>query len=59
VLSVTKTEAQAIEILFQAQSIAFSIEDKALLRDISYEMIELFGRLDIQLSSQLIALYQV
>ena len=51
-------EAQAAECLLQALNLAFSIEEKPLIRSVTYELIELLGRFDAQLTSQLIALYQ-
>jgi hypothetical protein len=38
--------------------LSFSIEEKPLIRNVTHELIELFGRFDSQLTSQLIALYQ-
>ncbi len=57
-VSVNQTEAQAMDALFQALNIAFSLENKALIREISYELVELIGRFDLQICTQLIALYQ-
>lgn len=43
----------------QAQNLAFQLDDKPLSQSISLEMIELVGRYDMNLCSQLIAFYQV
>lgn len=58
-MSINQTEAQAMESLFQALNIAFVLENKEYIRDITYEIIELIGRLDLQVCTQFIALYQV
>ncbi len=57
-VSINQSEAQAMDALFQALNIAFSIENKTLVRDISYELIELIGRFDLQICTQMIALFQ-
>lgn len=52
-------DSQALECLMQAQNLAFQLDDKPLSQSISLEMIELVGRYDMNLCSQLIAFYQV
>lgn len=51
-------EAQSMECLLQALNLAYQTQDKQILVKISYELIEITGRLDLQLCSQFIALYQ-
>ena len=51
-------DSQALECLMQAQNLAFQLNDKLLSQRISSEMIELVGRYDMNLCSQLIAFYQ-
>lgn len=58
-MSINQTEAQAMESLLQALNLAFVLENKEYIRDITYEIIELIGRLDLQVCTQFIALYQV
>lgn len=43
----------------QGLNLAFQLDDKSLSQNISLEMIELVGRYDMNLCSQLIAFYQV
>lgn len=43
----------------QAQNLAFALDDKHLSQMIAVEMIEILGRYDMNLCSQLIAFYQV
>ena len=57
-ITLNQHEAQAAECLLQALSLAFSIEEKSLIRSVTFELIELMGRFDSQFTSQLIALYQ-
>ncbi len=58
-MSINQTEAQAMESLLQALNLAFVLENKEFIRDITYEIIELVGRFDLQVCTQFIALYQV
>lgn len=58
-MSTNQYDSQALECLMQAQNLAFLLDDKSLSQSISLEMIELVGRYDMNLCSQLIAFYQV
>ena len=57
-VNLSQHEAQSAEFLLQALSLAFAIEEKRLARSVIQELIELLGRFDSLLTSQLIALYQ-
>ena len=57
-LSPLTFESLAVDALVHAQSLAFQLDDKALVRDTSHELIELVGKLDTACSAHLVALYQ-
>lgn len=57
--AVSAADGQAMDCLVQALNLAIQIENKELMRNIAYEMIEIIGQMDLVACSQLVAFYQV
>lgn len=57
-ISINQNEAQSMECLLQSLNLAFGVDDKELIANISYEFIEMIGCYDPALCGQFIALYQ-
>lgn len=58
-VNVNQSEAISIDCLLQSLSLALLIEDMETAAKITYEIIELVGRFDLNICSQFISLYQV